>query len=193
MQARDLWTVQLRRVLSRAWTPGYESDFWTDNRLVIPDSGDGVTIGTIQWKAPLLTENHVEEWKKAWKNDFQGIRNEIEDLKSTVEDIKGMKNEIKEDLKKKMADVKSEMKKDFERQTKEIKTHFQEMKKQIGADMKRSNEEVLKRVNERDQHLKTIAFFKAESERLKMIKSSLPEKTFNEERYKLSVIISSPV
>ena len=94
-------------------------------------------------------------------------------------DIKGMKNEIKEDLKK-IADVKSEMKKDFERQKGEIKTHFEEMKKQIKAEMKSSNEEVLKRVNERDQHLKTIAFFKAEHECLKM---TLPKKAFNEERY----------
>ena len=95
-------------------------------------------------------------------------------------DFDKMKEDLKKMAEKDLEDLKSEMKNDFERQKEEIKTHFEEMTRQIRADMKRSNEEVLKRVNERDQHLKTIAFFKAEHECLKM---TLPKKAFNEERY----------
>ena len=139
-----------------------------------------MTIGTIALKAPMLTEQHVEKWKKSMKNDFDGMKNEIkEDLKKLAEeDFRGMKNEIGASFKKMVDENLEKMKNDFE-----------EMKKEIREDMKRSNEEVLKRVNERDQHLKTIAYFKAENERLKMLKSTLPKKTFNEECYKLFSVL----
>ena len=124
-----------------------------------------MTIGTIALKAPMLTEQHVEKWKKSMKNDFDGMKNEIkEDLKKLAEeDFRGMKNEIGASFKKMVDENLEKMKNDFE-----------EMKKEIREDMKRSNEEVLKRVNERDQHLKAI-------ERLKSIKSTLPKKPLNEE------------
>ena len=62
-----------------------------------------MTIGTIALKAPMLTEQHVEKWKKSMKNDFDGMKNEIkEDLKKLAEeDFKGMKNEIGASLKMK--------------------------------------------------------------------------------------------
>ena len=161
---------------------------------MIPESDNAMTIGTIAFKAPLLTEKHAEEWKESMKNDFDGMKNEIkEDLKKLAEeDFEGMKNEIGACFKKMAEENLEEMKNDFARQKKEMKTHFEEMEKQIRKDlflMKKSNEEVLKRVNERDQHLKTIAYFKAENERLKMLKSSLPKKTFNEECYKLFSVL----
>ena len=141
-------------------------------------------------KGSLFTEKHAEEWKKSMKNDFDGMKSEMkEDLKKLTEE---MKNEIGASFKKMAEENLEEMKNDFARQKKEMKTHFEEMEKQIRKDlflMKKSNEEVLKRVNERDQHLKTIAYFKAENERLKMIKSSLPKKTFNEECYKLFSVL----
>ena len=83
-----------------------------------------------------------------------------------------------------MEDVKNEMKKNLERQKKEIKTHFEGIKIQMKQDLQKSNEELLKVCKERDQLKKTVAFFKAENERLKIINSTLP-KTFNEERYKI--------
>ena len=149
----------------------------TSSGLWIPDSGDGVTIVTIQSKAPLLTEQHVEEWKKSMKNDFDGIKNEInEDLKKLTEE---MKHEIGASIRKMAVENLQQSKNDFERQKKEMKTHFEEIKKQMKEDLK-SNVEMLKEVKDRDLQ-KTVAYFKAEIERLK--RSLLP-KTFNEECYK---------
>ena len=138
-------------------------------------------------KGSLVTEQHAQELKKSIKNDFDGMKNEMKEAlrKLTEEDFEGMKNEIGASFKKMAEENLEKMKNDFARQKNEMKTHFDKMEKQIREDMKRSNEKVLERVNERDQHLKTIAYFKAENERLKTIKSTLPEKTFNEECYKL--------
>ena len=149
----------------------------TSSGLWIPDSGDGVTIVTIQSKAPLLTEQHVEEWKKSMKNDLDAIKNEInEDLKKLTE---VMKHEIGASIRKMAVENLQQSKNDFERQKKEITTHFEGIKKQMKEDLK-SNVEMLKEVKDRDLQ-KTVAYFKAEIERLK--RSLLP-KTFNEECYK---------
>ena len=88
-------------------------------------------------KGSLFTEKHAEEWKKSMMNDFDGMKNEIkDDLKKLAEEnSEEMKNQIQEDLNgmkgevgglKKMVEENLEkIKNDFECQKKEMMTHFE--------------------------------------------------------------------
>jgi len=89
---------------------------WNNLDLWILDSGSEIIIAATM-KGSLFTEKHAQELKKSMKNDFEG-----------------MKNEMKEALKKLTEEDFEEMKNDFERQKKEMKNKVHEDLKKVTED-----------------------------------------------------------